>query len=190
MDTPGSTWTQTLLSQWTWHWDHQLQQRLEGLTDEEYTWEPVPGAWNVRPRDPSSAEEQFGAGDFVIDWTFPNPEPAPFTTIAWRLAHVVVGVLAMRNATHFGAPEADHGTWSYPGGGAAALGQLDEQLAVWTRGVRGLSEEELRTPVGEKEPAFPDLTTADLVLHIHRELIHHLSEVCLLRDLYLHQHRA
>jgi hypothetical protein len=25
-----------------------------------------------------------------------------------------------------------------------------------------------------------------LVLHIHRELIHHLSEVCLLRDLYLH----
>ena len=27
---------------------------------------------------------------------------------------------------------------------------------------------------------------ADLVLHIHRELIHHLSEVCLLRDLHLH----
>ncbi|SQD93535.1 hypothetical protein FMEAI12_1710012 [Parafrankia sp. Ea1.12] len=26
---------------------------------------------------------------------------------------------------------------------------------------------------------------ADLVLHIHRELIHHLSEVCLLRDLRL-----
>jgi hypothetical protein len=27
---------------------------------------------------------------------------------------------------------------------------------------------------------------ADLVLHIHRELIYDLSEVCLLRDLYLH----
>jgi hypothetical protein len=27
---------------------------------------------------------------------------------------------------------------------------------------------------------------ADLVLHIHRELIHHRSEICLLRDLYLH----
>ena len=27
---------------------------------------------------------------------------------------------------------------------------------------------------------------AGLVLHIHRELIHHLSEVCLLRDLHLH----
>ena len=26
---------------------------------------------------------------------------------------------------------------------------------------------------------------ADLVLHIHRELIHHLAELALLRDLYL-----
>ena len=26
---------------------------------------------------------------------------------------------------------------------------------------------------------------ADLVLHIHRELIHHLAEIALLRDLYL-----
>lgn len=31
---------------------------------------------------------------------------------------------------------------------------------------------------------------AELVLHIHRELIHHLSEVCLLRDLYPHTHPA
>jgi hypothetical protein len=28
---------------------------------------------------------------------------------------------------------------------------------------------------------------ADLVLHVHRELLHHLSEVGLLRDLYLHK---
>jgi hypothetical protein len=27
---------------------------------------------------------------------------------------------------------------------------------------------------------------ADLVLHVHRELIHHLAEVCLLRDLHRH----
>ncbi len=43
----------------------------------------------------------------------------------------------------------------------------------------------LRVPVGAKEP-FPEVPMADLVLHIHRELIHYLSEVCLLRDLYLH----
>ena len=52
--------------------------------------------------------------------------------------------------------------------------------------MRGLGETGLRVPVGAKEP-FPELTMADLVLHIHRELIHHLSEVCLLRDLYPHR---
>ncbi len=31
---------------------------------------------------------------------------------------------------------------------------------------------------------------AALVLHINRELIHHLSEVCLLRDLYMHSSEA
>jgi hypothetical protein len=36
------------------------------------------------------------------------------------------------------------------------------------------------------EPA-PDAPFADLVLHIHREAIHHGAEVSLLRDLYLHQ---
>jgi hypothetical protein len=56
---------------------------------------------------------------------------------------------------------------------------------VWLAGVRGLGEAGLRVPVGAKEP-FPEAPMADLVLHIHRELIHHLSEVCLLRDLYLH----
>ena len=45
--------------------------------------------------------------------------------------------------------------------------------------------ESCRGPVGAKEP-FPEGPVADQVLHIHRELIHHLSEVCLLRDLYLH----
>ena len=33
-----------------------------------------------------------------------------------------------------------------------------------------------------------ELPLAALVLHINRELIHHLAEVCLLRDLHLHTH--
>jgi hypothetical protein len=78
----------------------------------------------------------------VAPWTQTN------STIAWRLGHVIVGVLAARNAAHFGAPAASY-------------------------------------PLGAKEP-FPEAPMADLVLHIHRELLHHLSEVCLLRDLYLH----
>jgi hypothetical protein len=34
------SWNQLLLDQLTWHWQHQLRPRLEGLTDAELHWEP------------------------------------------------------------------------------------------------------------------------------------------------------
>jgi len=185
MDTDRHEWNPTLCEQLEFHWKHQLRARLDGLTDDEYFWSPVREAWSVRPRGTSTTPDSTGAGEFTIDYHFPQPEPAPFTTIAWRLGHVVAGVLAARNAAHFGAPAASYESWEYAGSAATALKQLDTQLEIWLAGVRGLGEPGLRVPVGTKEP-FPELTMADLVLHIHRELIHHLSEVCLLRDLYLH----
>lgn len=96
----------------------------------------------------------------------------------------------MRNATHFGAPAASYEGWNYAGTAAQALEQLDTQLELWLRGVRALGQEGLAVPLGATEPAFADAPMAGLVLNIHRELIHHLSEVCLLRDLYLHTRGA
>ncbi len=185
MDANELDWNKTLREQWEFHWTRQLRPRLEGLTDDEYFWSPVPDAWSVRPRGTSRAPVQAGAGDFTIDFALPEPVPAPFTTIAWRLGHVIVGVLATRNAAHFGAPAASYETWEYAGDAATALDQLEAQIDTWLAGVSGLGQAALRVPIGAKEP-FPELSMADLVLHIHRELIHHLSEVCLLRDLYAH----
>jgi len=37
-------WTATLVDQLTFHWQHQVRARLDGLTDDEYLWEPVAGA--------------------------------------------------------------------------------------------------------------------------------------------------
>ncbi|MFJ1577866.1 DinB family protein [Streptomyces sp. NPDC088182] len=185
MDADAHDWNRTLREQWEFHWNHQLRARLESLTDDEYFWSPVPDAWTVRPRDGSASPVRHGAGDFTVDYTFPEPVPAAFTTIAWRLAHVIVGVLATRNAAHFGAPEVSYETWEYAGDAATALDQLRTQLDIWLAGVAGLGDAALRVPVGEKEP-YPEAPMADLVLHINRELIHHLSEVCLLRDLYAH----
>jgi hypothetical protein len=189
MDANELDWNRTLREQWEVHWKHQLRAGLEGMTDDEYFWSPVPDAWSVRPRGSSTAPVQVGAGDFTIDFAFPQPVPAAFTTIAWRLGHVIVGVLATRNAAHFGAPAASYENWEYAGSAATALDQLETQLDVWLAGVRSLGDAGLRGPIGEKEP-FPAASMADLVLHIHRELIHHLSEVCLLRDLYLHTNPA
>ncbi|PXX61094.1 DinB family protein [Nocardia tenerifensis] len=182
-------WTRTLREQFEYHWNHQLRARLAGLTDEEYFWSPVPNAWSVRPRGTSTAPVQGGSGAMTIEFALPEPDPAPFTTIAWRLGHVIVGVLAARNAIHFGAPPASYETWEYAENAATALDQLDTEVDRWLTGVRGLGEARLRTSMGEREP-HPELAMADLVLHIHRELIHHLSEVCLLRDLYLHTNGA
>ena len=187
MDTDDFDWGRALREQWEFQWNHQVRARLAGLTDEEYFWSPVPDPWTVHPR---TGPDQAGGGDFVIDFAYPEPEPAPFTTIAWRLGHVIVGVLAMRNASHFGAPPADYGTWEYAGDAVTALAQLDTQLEVWSAGLRGLDDRALQVPVGDKEPAHPDAPMADLVLHIHRELIHHLAEVSLLRDLHTHMNGA
>ncbi|MFC7326110.1 DinB family protein [Marinactinospora rubrisoli] len=179
-------WNPLLREQLDWHWTSQLRDRLDGLTDEEYFWEPAPGCWNVRPRGTSTAPVQGGSGAMTIDFAMPQPEPAPFTTIAWRLGHVIVGVLAARNAAHFGRAATDYFSFEYAATAADALAQLDAEFALWQTGVESLGEAGLARPCGEAEGAYAERSLATLVLHINRELIHHLSEVCLLRDLYLH----
>jgi hypothetical protein len=59
------------------------------------------------------------------------------TTIAWRIAHVVMGCFGMRNATHFGGPPVDYETFEYAGTAAQALRQLDDAYAAWIAGRGG-----------------------------------------------------
>jgi DinB family protein len=180
-------WNHELVDQLDWHWRNQLRQRLEGLSDDEYFWEPVPGCWSVRRRGQSTAPLAAGGGDFTIDFALPEPVPPPVTTIAWRLGHIVVGVLGVRIAAHFGGPQVDYESFGYAGTAEEALAQLDAQYAAWTDGVRGLGAEGLERPCGPAEGRFADRPLAALVLHIHREMIHHGAEIALLRDLYRHR---
>lgn len=177
-------WNPLLLDQLEFHWTHGLRPRLEGLTDDEYFWEPVPGCWSLRPRGDSTAPVQAGSGDLALEFAFPEPTPPPVTTIAWRIGHVLVGCLAMRSASHFGRPGADYDSWAWAGTAAGALRQLDEEYAVWRDGVRSLGEEGLARPCGPAEGPFAEYPLAALVLHINREVVHHGAEICLLRDLY------
>ena len=164
----------SLAEQLDWHWSRQLRPRLDGLTDDEYFWEPVPNCWSVHT-------------DGGIDFAFPPPEPAPFTTISWRLAHVIVGVLAMRNHSHFGGAPADYQSWPYAVRAATALEQLDDAYRAWIDGVGGLDDDALYRPVGPAEGPFADRPMIDLVLHINREVIHHGAEIACIRDLFIHQ---
>lgn len=170
-------WTAQLREQLSWHWEGHVRPKLEGLTDDEYLWEPVPGAWNVHPHPD-------GDGPATIDFTFPEPDPPPCTTIAWRLGHVIVGVFGMRNASHFGGPPMDYATAEWAPTAAEALRQLDDGYTRWAAGVASLDADALASPVGPAEGDWADHPYAELVLHINREAIHHGAEILLLRDLY------
>jgi hypothetical protein len=179
-------WSSELAEQLDSHWQNQLRPRLEGLTDQEYFWEPVPGCWSVRKRGTSTAPTAAGTGEYRWELAYPSPEPnpPPVTTIAWRLAHVTVGVFAMRNASHFGGPPANWETFGYAGTAAEALAQLDSAYDTWIKGVRELSNDALARPCGPAEGPYADYPLAALVLHINRETLHHGAEIALLRDLY------
>ena len=70
-------WTFQLYEQLDWQWREHMRPRWDGLTDEEYFWEPVPGMWNVRKRGTSQAPIAAGSGDFTCDYAWPEPDPAP-----------------------------------------------------------------------------------------------------------------
>ena len=108
------------------YWDYTLWPRLQGLTDDEYFWEPVDGAWSVRPNADGVLEMDGVASQ--------EPDPPPVTTIAWRLTHIAVGVFATRASTFFGdgsvpsrrRPCSISGTGRpLPGSAAEALALLD-----------------------------------------------------------------
>ena len=177
-------WNRQLLEQLTWHWEQHARPHLDGLSDEEYFWEPVPGCWSIRPRAEATTPMAVGAGEYVADFAVPEPQPAPVTTIAWRLGHVIVGIFGMRNAAHFGGPPMDYTTARWAPDATSALAQLDKGYARWVQGVRSLGADGLAKPVGPAEGPFAEESMATLVLHINREAIHHGAEVSLLRDLY------
>lgn len=178
-------WNVELLDQLESHWHEQLRPRLDGLTDDEYFWQPVPGCWTLSRRGTSSAPVSRGAGEFTMDYAPPPHEREPVTTIAWRLAHLL-DVFGKPTEPHFEGPRANDPVDSYPGTAAEALRQLDEGHDAWVDDLRGLGEAGLTRPQGEiSPPRFADKPMAKRIMHTHREVIHHGAEISLLRDLYL-----
>src|SRR5438309_12065011 len=79
---------------------------LQGLTDDEYLWEPVTACWSVRPRSEqrTAPDEHRPEGDWGLDIEYPDPDPPPLTTIAWRMVHmtgsVYVAAASLRGDRH------------------------------------------------------------------------------------------
>ncbi len=151
-------------------WD-QLRERLDGLSDAEYRWEPAPGAWNVRP----------DGGGWRVDFVKPDPDPAPVTTIAWRMWHIAVDCLDFYSGRAFGAGGTGLTGTAWVGTAGEAAEKLGQAWDVFSRGVAAA---ELQQQLGPEWGSYADSTYLDLALHAHREVTHHGAEVALLRDLY------
>ncbi|MEV0285543.1 DinB family protein [Kribbella sp. NPDC050820] len=173
-----------VIGQLEFYWDMHLWPRLQGLTDDEYLWEPATPAWSVRPR---------ADGRIVVDHEDPVPDPPPVTTIAWRLVHIGVGCFATRASAFFGdgsvPDDADmfdsrHVPTDLPGTAADGLAFLDHWYHRWNESIRALSEAELSQPLGPKGSFYAEDTMLALITHLNRETIHHGAEISLLRDLY------
>jgi hypothetical protein len=177
-------WGGLLVGQLEFYWDVHLRPRLDGLTDEEYFWEPVEGCWSLRPA---------ADGSYRLDQQLPEPTPPPVTTIAWRLVHVGATCFANRASTFFGdgsVPEdADmfdhrHVPAELPGDATQAVAFLERSYRHWHDGIAGLDDEGLGRPLGPKGGPYAEDPMAELIAHINREVMHHGAEIGLLRDLY------
>lgn len=163
----------------------RVRSRFEGLTDAEYFWEPAPGCWTVRQRSD---------GGWLTDWPLPRPDPEPFTTIAWRLWHLIDMYGEDRAPRWLDvAPQGDPVGLDDPRGAppstsAEALSLLDRAHDRWEAHLALASEQSLGEKIGEVGGDYADRTRAAYVLHMLDEFIHHGAEVSLLRDLWRWQH--
>jgi DinB superfamily len=159
------------LSETVWE---RLQDRLDGLTDEEYLWEPVPGCWTIRA---------LTDGSYVWDFEWPEPDPPPVTTIAWRLTHLAVNDNRFRPWLGL-APINSRERRDVPSSAAAAIEAVEAARTEMREDLDEVADDDLWADVGPIGGPYAQSTRVSWVLHRLDEVIHHGAEVALLRDLH------
>jgi hypothetical protein len=149
-----------------------LRGRLEGLTDAEFLWEPFPDSWTVRPSP---------GGRWEADYAWPDPEPAPFTTIAWRINHIA-SCKIMYHEYAFGPRVLTFPDLDVPRTPSEGTDMLERGQAMLVEDLAGLDDPDLEAPRltnwGEEWPAWRIFWTM-----IHHDLWHG-GEIGALRDSY------
>ncbi|MFC0554219.1 DinB family protein [Planotetraspora thailandica] len=155
--------------------------RLEGLSDDEYFWEPVPDCWSVR-QDAGGRWRIDGDGGGATGK--PVPEPAPFTTIAWRIGHIGLTFIGFGDRL-FADGKITIDDVDFPGSARDASAFLDGAYRDWREGIARIDEQRWWSPIGPAFGPYAKDSTVDLAVHVFDEIVHHGGEVGVLRDLYL-----
>jgi hypothetical protein len=156
------------------------------LTDEEYLWEPAPGAWSIRRSGEAASPRPFGPGEWLLDDAPGDPDPTPVTTIAWRLGHLHSDVAGRWEWTFGERRRPLDQLVDFNPSAAVALERFWTTLDRWRDSVAAMTPEQLDT-VGFGQCPWTDDAEVPFITVIWEaniELIHHMAEIALLRDLY------
>jgi hypothetical protein len=156
-------------------WDTALAMildRLDGLDDAEYRWQPTPDAVDL-------VDDGNGAMTYV------EGARGSTRTIAWTLAHLA-DMCWLRADYTTGEKNRPFENVPFPSTASAALDELRAAAARWRAAVADANAEQAVQvgysgyPVGMD----PDLPFVDIVWWMNRELIAHGADAATVRDLY------
>jgi DinB superfamily len=156
------------------------------LTDQEYLWEPAPGAWSIRRRGQAVSPRPYGPGEWQMDGAIGDPDPTPVTTIAWRLGHLHSDVAGRWEWTFGERRRPPDQLVDFSPSAAVALERFWAALERWRASVAAVTGEQLDT-VGFGQCPWTDdaeVPFITVIWEVNLELIHHMAEIALLRDLY------
>lgn len=177
---------------------YTLSRALTGLTQEEFDWEPHPGAWGIRRREECATRDATGAegSEWVADNDWEIAAAAdrgdliqPMTTIGWLLNHIgaapgAVAELEIVGGSTVPTPHVYEQMW-----GRAIIPTVDEAVARLNDGWTAL-EGALRTSNDaalERNYDGHPWKRGDLaVTAMLNEVSHHGTQICMLRDLFAH----
>lgn len=183
------------------------------LTDDEFWWEPVNGAWGIRRREQCATTTPFGNGEWVVDF---GNDPAvaatrgenvePPTTIGWLLWHIASTPGRLCDVDLFGGDHTMASGWTsaylthhpvFTSASAAtsalrlgwnqlrSLLEVTDDLGLERRSaVYTYSTEPPRDGVFIAGAPGPAFPAYVFVASVLNELSHHGSQICTLRDLY------
>jgi hypothetical protein len=167
-------------------WDYMLGvllERLEGLTDDEFLWEPAEEVWTVRLVDGRATPD-------VEVWP-PTGAAAPPRTLVWTIDHLGVG--GFERADYLvGSHSLKRADFVWPLAAAEGVRFMTEGLAAWRSGLDEMTDADLDTVGRSAYPGGldPELPLIEIVWWMNRELVFHTGEIFFARDLYAALHKG
>ena len=155
-------------------WLRRVRERLDGLSEDEYLWEPVPGCWSVRPTPDGPRS--------IASSPIPILRRSPRSRGACGTSPSSASTATRPECSAVTAPISTDRHFTLEASEAVDI--LERAAANFRAGLVDKGPNWLFDQLGPKYGPYAEATFLGLMLHVIDELVHHGAEVALLRDLY------